>query len=56
MRLLRNAGLIALVFIAVGAIYYAVSHDIAGASTLSLLGVAMGVMAYALLAGSRSES
>ena len=56
MRFLRRAGLIASVFVAVGLIYYAVSHDIAGASTLSLLGVAMGLMAYALLAGSASES
>ncbi|HEX8938721.1 MAG TPA: hypothetical protein VF763_01050 [Candidatus Limnocylindrales bacterium] len=55
MRTVRNAGLIALLFIAVSAIYFAVSHEIAGTATLALLGVAMGVMAYALLAGSAGE-
>ncbi len=55
----RNAALIGIVFIVIGIVYWAVPTiggwhvDYAGVTMLLALGVAMGMMAYVLVAGSR---
>jgi hypothetical protein len=57
----RNAVFVGLAFVIVGAIYWAVQYftawqvDYAGVTLLVLLGVAMGVMAYVLIAGSPND-
>ncbi len=57
----RNAIFVGLAFSIVGAIYLAVQAiagwqvDYAGGTLLILLGVAMGVMAYVLIAGSSND-
>jgi hypothetical protein len=57
----RNAIFVGLAFSIVGAIYLGVqlasgfSPDYAGATLLILLGIAMGVMAYVLIAGSPND-
>jgi hypothetical protein len=57
----RNAIFVGLAFVIVGAIYLGVQSiagsqvDYAGATLLMLLGVAMGVMAYVLIAGSPND-
>jgi hypothetical protein len=61
----RNAALVGIIFIVIGAIYYLVPYsqgltvstdDIAAGTTLLLfLGVAMAIMAYVLVAGSTEE-
>ena len=54
----RNAIFVGMLFVFVGAIYWAVQTvagwevDYAGVTLLVLLGVAMAVMAYVLIAGS----
>ena len=57
----RNAIFVGLLFVVVGAIYFTVQTvagwqvDYAGVTLLALLGVAMGVMAYVLIAGSPND-
>ncbi len=57
----RNAIFVGLLFAAIGAIYWAVQYiagwqvDYAGVTLLGLLGVAMAVMAYVLIAGSPND-
>jgi hypothetical protein len=57
----RNALVVGLLFAFVGAVYWAVPTlgswhvDYAGATMLVALGVAMGVMAYVLIAGSPND-
>jgi hypothetical protein len=61
----RNAALLGLIFIAIGVIYLTApyllginlaSNDIyAGATMLVGLGIAMAIMAYVLVAGTRGE-
>ena len=60
----RNAAMVGIIFIIIGAIYWfvpaaagvTVSADIAAGTTLLVfLGVAMAIMAYVLVAGSTDE-
>lgn len=57
----RNAIIVGLVFVVVAAIYWAVPYfggwelDYAGVTMLAVLGIAMAVMAYVLIAGSPSD-
>ena len=57
----RNAALVGIIFIVLGLIYWAVQYfggwhvDYAGATMLMVLGVAMGLMAYVLVAGSSND-
>jgi hypothetical protein len=61
----RNAALVGIIFLIIGVIFYAVPtlqgltkdyNDVAAGTTMLLfLGVAMGIMAYVLVAGSREE-
>lgn len=54
----RNAGLVGLLFVAIAIVYWFVPSvgnghvDLAGMTMLVALGIAMGVMAYVLVAGS----
>ncbi len=52
----RNAALVGLLFVTLGAIYFAVSRDPTGGATLAGLGIAMAVMTWALLAGSAADA
>ena len=55
----RNAALVGIVFVVIGIVYWAVPTlgdwhvDYAGVTMLIALGVAMAMMAYVLVAGSR---
>jgi apolipoprotein N-acyltransferase len=57
----RNAALVGIIFVVIAAIYWAAptflkGHiDYAGITMLAVLGIAMGLMAYVLVAGSSSE-
>jgi hypothetical protein len=57
----RNAIFVGLLFAAIGAIFWAVPTfggwhvDYAGVTMLLLLGVAMAIMAYVLIAGSSND-
>jgi hypothetical protein len=57
----RNAIFVGLAFVIVGGIYFGAQAaagwqvDYAGVTLLVLLGVAMGVMAYVLIAGSPND-
>jgi len=59
----RNAAMVGIIFIVIGAIYWTVPYlegittdDIAAGTTmLVFLGVAMAIMAYVLVAGSTEE-
>jgi hypothetical protein len=57
----RNAALVGLVFVAIGVIYWAVPKiggwhiDYAGVTMLIVLGIAMALMAYVLVAGSPND-
>ncbi len=57
----RNAIFVGMMFVIVGVIYWAVQYfagaqvDFAGVTLLVLLGVAMAVMAYVLIAGSPND-
>jgi hypothetical protein len=57
----RNAIFVGLLFAVLGAVYWAVQYfagwqvDYAGTTLLILLGIAMGVMAYVLIAGSAND-
>jgi uncharacterized membrane protein len=54
----RNAIFIGLVFVAIGAVYWALPYftnahlDYAGVTMLGVLGIAMAIMFYVLIAGS----
>ena len=57
----RNALVVGITFVVIAAIYWAVPYfggwqlDYAGVTMLVLLGVAMALMAYVLIAGSPNE-
>jgi hypothetical protein len=57
----RNAIVVGLVFVVVAAVYWAIPYfggwhlDYAGVTMLAVLGIAMAVMAYVLIAGSPSD-
>lgn len=57
----RNAALVGIVFVVIGAIYWSVPYfigghvDYAGVTMLAVLGIAMALMAYVLVAGSSNE-
>jgi hypothetical protein len=57
----RNAALVGIVFVVISAIYWAVPYfggwhmDYAGVTMLAVLGIAMALMAYVLVAGSSNE-
>jgi hypothetical protein len=57
----RNALIVGLVFVAVAVVYWYVQPfglvhlDYAGVTMLAVLGIAMGLMAYVLIAGSPSD-
>jgi hypothetical protein len=57
----RNAVIVGLLFAAAGAVYWAVQEiadwpvDYAGVTMLILLGVAVSIMAYVLIAGSPND-
>ena len=54
----RNAIFIGLIFVATGAVYWAIPYfsnahlDYAGVTMLGVLGIAMAIMFYVLIAGS----
>ena len=52
----RTAVILGLVFVAIAAIYWFVSYDAGGTTTLALLGIAMGVGAYALVVGTADDA
>lgn len=57
----RNAALVGILFIVIAVIFWAVPYfggwhiDYAGVTMLAVLGIAMAVMAYVLVAGSPSD-
>jgi hypothetical protein len=57
----RNAILVGLLFVATGFVYWLVPYlgdwhiDYAGVTMLAALGIAMGLMAYVLIAGSPND-
>jgi hypothetical protein len=57
----RNALIVGIAFVVVAAIYWAVPYfggwhlDYAGVTMLAVLGIAMALMAYVLIAGSPNE-
>jgi hypothetical protein len=57
----RNAIFVGIVFVVVGLVYWVVPYlgqwhvDYAGVTMLVVLGIAMGLMAYVLIAGSPNE-
>jgi hypothetical protein len=57
----RNAALVGILFVAIGIVFWAIPTfggwhvDYAGVTMLILLGVAMAMMAYALVAGSPND-
>ena len=57
----RNAAIVGIIFVVIAAIYWAVPYfggwhlDYAGVTMLAVLGIAMAVMAYVLVAGSPSD-
>jgi hypothetical protein len=57
----RNAALVGIIFIVIAAVYWAVPYfggwqlDYAGFTMLGVLGVAMALMAYVLVAGSPND-
>jgi hypothetical protein len=57
----RNAIFVGILFVGIGLIYWVVPYlghwhiDYAGVTMLAALGIAMGLMAYVLIAGSPNE-
>ena len=51
----QNAVILGLVFVATAAVYWLVSHDAGGTTTLGLLGIAMAIAAYALVVGTPDD-
>jgi len=57
----RNAALLGIIFVMIGVIYWAVPYfghwhlDYAGVTMLAVLGIAMALIAYVLVAGSSND-
>jgi len=57
----RNAALVGIVFVVIAVIFWAVPYyggwhiDYAGVTMLAVLGIAMALMAYVLVAGSTND-
>ncbi|MBA2719437.1 MAG: hypothetical protein H0U52_09390 [Chloroflexi bacterium] len=57
----RNAAIVGIIFVLIAAVFWAVPYfggwhvDYAGTTMLAILGIAMALMAYVLVAGSSSE-
>ena len=57
----RNAAVVGIIFIVIAAIFWAVPYyggwhiDYAGVTMLAVLGIAMALMAYVLIAGSPND-
>lgn len=57
----RNAALVGIIFIVIGFLYWALPYfgnlhvDYAGVTMLAVLGIAMALMFYVLVAGSSSD-
>lgn len=57
----RNAAIVGIMFVVIAFVFWAVPYfggwhiDYAGVTMLAVLGIAMGVMAYVLIAGSPSD-
>jgi hypothetical protein len=57
----RNAAAVGLIFVIISALYFGLATlgnfhiDYAGTTMLAILGIAMAVMAYVLIAGSPNE-
>jgi lipopolysaccharide export LptBFGC system permease protein LptF len=57
----RNAALVGIIFIVIGFLYWALAKigdyhiDFAGVTMLGVLGIAMALMAYVLIAGSPND-
>lgn len=57
----RNAALVGIIFVVIAVVFWAVPYfggwhiDYAGVTMLAVLGIAMAVMAYVLVAGSPSD-
>lgn len=51
----RTALVIMLGFLLLAAVYFALSHDAGGATTLAFLAIAGGVAAYALVVGTPDD-
>ncbi len=57
----RNAALVGVIFVVIAAVYWAVPYfggwhlDYAGVTMLGVLGIAMALMAYVLIAGSPND-
>ncbi|HUQ77317.1 MAG TPA: hypothetical protein VM427_00410 [Patescibacteria group bacterium] len=57
----RNAALVGIIFVVIALVFWAVPYfggwhiDYAGVTMLAVLGIAMAVMAYVLVAGSPSD-
>jgi hypothetical protein len=57
----RNAAIVGIIFVVIAAIYWAVPYfggwhlDYAGVTMLAVLGIAMALMAYFLVAGSPND-
>jgi len=57
----RNAVFVGILFVVIGVVYWVIPYlghwhiDYAGVTMLAALGIAMGLMAYVLIAGSPNE-
>ncbi len=57
----RNAAIVGIIFVVIAAVYWAVPYfggwhlDYAGVTMLAVLGIAMALMAYVLIAGSPND-
>ena len=57
----RNAAIVGIIFVVIAAVFWAVPYfggwhvDYAGTTMLAILGIAMALMAYVLVAGSSSD-
>jgi hypothetical protein len=57
----RNAALVGIIFVVVGVLYWALAVPLgyhieyAGVTMLAVLGIAMAIMAYVLIAGSSND-
>jgi hypothetical protein len=57
----RNAAILGIIFVITSAVYWSVQYfadwhvDYAGVTMLAILGIAMAIMAYVLVAGSQQD-
>ena len=57
----RNAAFVGIIFVVIGVLYWGLAEighyhvDYAGVTMLAILGIAMALMAYVLVAGSSSD-